>query len=357
MALRALYIQVQTFFTAAACFWCSGGYVQSNGGCPLAIRRFSRRWFGYVDRLVFPPMGAPSTLDEILAAKQASMGLIDLRVGTRGLFNQGPRSHTRRTIGIRFDCDCWNCWFDVEVEFLAQKGITMKSRFQDYVVSFPLLCICIVCFLVYPEIDLHVSRYFYNDTTHLFPGNDWPWVKGIYLFTPEINKWVSAAAVIWLAYSAWRPQPGLKHLRRRCLAWLLMVTIGIGFVVDWALKDHFGRPHPYQTINFNGTQAFVPVLHYQPLCEENCSFVSGHAAGGFVWLAWGMWSRRQLRRRWIWTGLAAGTAIGLTRIIQGGHFLSDVLFSGWFIWLVYLLTREVWLRWRWRKIHIHALKT
>jgi len=43
--------------------------------------------------------------------------------------------------------------------------------------------------------------------------------------------------------------------------------------------------------------------------------------------------------------------IGLTRMLQGGHFLSDVVFSGWFIWLTYWLIRSVWIRWRWYQIH------
>jgi hypothetical protein len=36
-------------------------------------------------------------------------------------------------------------------------------------------------------------------------------------------------------------------------------------------------------------------------------------------------------------------------MLQGGHFLSDVLFAGWFMWVVTALVREAWLwvvRWR-----------
>jgi lipid A 4'-phosphatase len=214
-----------------------------------------------------------------------------------------------------------------------------------------MLGVSMVFFLSYPDIDLQVSTFFYDANTLSFPGKEWPWVKWIYIYTPEINKWISIGAAIFLLLTWIRPHSSYNKLRRRCIAWLLMVIIGIGFIVDWVLKDHVGRPHPYQTVNFNGTDAFVPVLHYQPLCEENCSFVSGHAAGGFVWMAWGMWSRRQTRRRWIWAGIGAGSLIGLTRMLQGGHFLSDVVFSGWFIWLTYWLIRSVWIRWRWYQVH------
>ncbi|MFM7698022.1 MAG: phosphatase PAP2 family protein, partial [Limnohabitans sp.] len=90
------------------------------------------------------------------------------------------------------------------------------------------------------------------------------------------------------------------------------------------------------------------------LCDENCSFVSGHAAGGFVWMAWGMWRGRRLRQRWLWTGMTAGALIGATRVMQGGHFLSDIVFSGWFIWLTYQLIRNTWLRYRCVRIKRHA---
>ena len=227
----------------------------------------------------------------------------------------------------------------------------MKARSRDSFYALSMLGVSMVFFLSYPDIDLQVSKLFYDANTLSFPGKEWPWVKWIYIYTPEINKWISIGAAIFLLFSWIRPNKGYNKLRRRCIAWLLMVIIGIGFIVDWVLKDHVGRPHPYQTVNFNGTDAFVPVLHYQPLCEENCSFVSGHAAGGFVWMAWGMWSRRQTRRRWIWAGIGAGSLIGLTRMLQGGHFLSDVVFSGWFIWLTYWLIRSVWIRWRWYQVH------
>jgi len=221
-----------------------------------------------------------------------------------------------------------------------------------------MLGMSMVFFLSYPDIDLQVSKLFYDANTLSFPGKEWPWVKWIYIYTPEINKWISIGAAIFLLLTWIRPHSSYNKLRRRCIAWLLMVIIGIGFIVDWVLKDHVGRPHPYQTVNFNGTDAFVPVLHYQPLCEENCSFVSGHAAGGFVWMAWGMWSRRKIRRRWIWAGIGAGSLIGLTRMLQGGHFLSDVVFSGWFIWLTYWLIRSVWIRWRWFQVHrLHQPQT
>src|SRR5262249_26793316 len=62
------------------------------------------------------------------------------------------------------------------------------------------------------------------------------------------------------------------------------------------------------------------------------SFPSGHAAMGYV-LVLGTClvpPRRSARCRSLMLGgaLAYGSLLGATRIIQGGHFLSDVLWSG-----------------------------
>jgi lipid A 4'-phosphatase len=48
---------------------------------------------------------------------------------------------------------------------------------------------------------------------------------------------------------------------------------------------------------------------------------------GFYFIAFALAFPRR-RWRWLGLGLGLGAAIGLVRILQGGHFLSDVVFSG-----------------------------
>ncbi|HXK29133.1 MAG TPA: phosphatase PAP2 family protein, partial [Candidatus Binatia bacterium] len=60
---------------------------------------------------------------------------------------------------------------------------------------------------------------------------------------------------------------------------------------------------------------------------------SGDASMGYYFLAFLFVARK---RRWA-IALAAytlGTAIGVLRIAQGAHFLSDVIFAGFFTYLV-----------------------
>jgi lipid A 4'-phosphatase len=70
-------------------------------------------------------------------------------------------------------------------------------------------------------------------------------------------------------------------------------------------------------------------------CDRNCAFTSGHAAAGFSFIALYFVARSPL---WLWLSLACGGLIGWTRVAVGAHFLSDVVFS---FFLVYLISAAV----------------
>ena len=69
------------------------------------------------------------------------------------------------------------------------------------------------------------------------------------------------------------------------------------------------------------------VLQRSDQCASNCSFSSGHGALGFWPVALALLAPPRRRPAVIAAALAFGTAVGVMRIAQGGHFLSDVVFS------------------------------
>lgn len=75
----------------------------------------------------------------------------------------------------------------------------------------------------------------------------------------------------------------------------------------------------------------------RPLSAENLGFASSHAAVAFgAAMALGLiWPRA----RWLVLALAIGT--GLSRMIAGAHFLSDVYAAGVLGWLAVLFVREL----------------
>ncbi|MBI1262280.1 MAG: phosphatase PAP2 family protein [Rhizobiales bacterium] len=128
------------------------------------------------------------------------------------------------------------------------------------------------------------------------------------------------------------PAPKLLYL-------LLALLLAPGFVVNSVFKDEWGRARPWQTETFGGDKSFTPPWVMVNQCAKNCSFVSGHAAMGFYVFAFGFLAAGAWRRRLFILGCVTGGLVGLGRVVQGDHFLSDVIFSGFIVyficWLLY----------------------
>lgn len=210
-------------------------------------------------------------------------------------------------------------------------------------------------FSLWPGLDFTVSSFFYQTpvpstgtSVGKFVGNEFVVIGWIHEAVPWFGR---ASVLLGLLLLVRKIRSGLLGLRRwrRWLALGLLMLLGNGLVVNSLLKEGWGRARPVDVQAFGGPASFSPALLASSQCESNCSFVSGHAATGFGLLAVGMLGSAATRRRWLKVGLLAGLAVGLIRIAQGGHFLSDVLFSGWVMWLCSALLREAWLRLRLRR--------
>ena len=161
--------------------------------------------------------------------------------------------------------------------------------------------------------------------------------QGIVEFLYEYGTWPTlfvgiGAGLFWILA---RLLKRWEHQRRLGLFLGLLLLIGPGVVVNGIFKDHFGRSRPRQTMEFGGNQPYRALG--QPGPEDGGkSFPSGHAATGFFWLGLYIyfWGRNRLL---VWGfGLLAlihGLAMGFGRMVQGGHWPSDILWSAGFIYL------------------------
>src|SRR5260221_2767865 len=121
------------------------------------------------------------------------------------------------------------------------------------------------------------------------------------------------------------------QLRARGLAFVVLaLLLGPGLLANVVLKDNWGRARPSHLVEFGGKSTFSPPLLLSDQCDHNCAFVAGDAAAGFFLLSFALLARRR-RALAIAGALGVGAALGVVRIIQGGHFLSDVVFAGLFI--------------------------
>lgn len=205
---------------------------------------------------------------------------------------------------------------------------------------------CALLFVLVPGIDLAVSHAFYRTGEGFFlkPA---ALPQFSYRAVNEIDlPLVVALAVAFLASCTVLRQRMAAH--RAPLALLLAsLLLGPGLAVNGVLKEHVGRARPDRTVEFGGTQQFTPALMPADQCTENCSFVSGHAALGFYPATVGFAYPRR-RRGWLAGGLLLGGFTGGMRVIQGKHFLSDIVFAFFVVYgvaaaLAWLFRRVGWL--------------
>ena len=183
-------------------------------------------------------------------------------------------------------------------------------------------------FLLAPGIDLWASGLFYRPGQGFFLANLGV-VRALYRAVP----WIVAAQIVGiplLVFLGWWRGREIAGIGLKQGAFVLLVlVVGPGLVVNAVLKDHWGRARPSQVVEFGGGQTFTAAPLPATACEKNCSFVSGHAAAGFGLFAFSFLAVDRRRRRLLGTGaVVAGAAIGVARMAQGAHFLSDVVFAG-----------------------------
>jgi len=198
--------------------------------------------------------------------------------------------------------------------------------------------------VAFPHIDLTIAGQF-HDPIDGFYLRDNPLVRLVYHGVPWITRTVVVSLVLFLlaAWTFWRRRAFFSRQRRAALYLLLVMIVGPGLLVNTLFKDNWGRARPSQVEQFGGTKQFTRAALPADQCAKNCSFVSGHASVGFFFLAFAfVWPRRRVL--WLVAGTGLGLGIGLVRIMQGGHFFSDVIFCGIVVYLSALVLHAVMFR-------------
>ena len=191
-----------------------------------------------------------------------------------------------------------------------------------------LLLLCVL-FYLFPQIDLYVSALFFDGDFYL---KNTLFAKAVYRLTiVSVALFVIGVAALLLYENITKKE----IVRRRVLVYLLLaLLLGPGLLVNVVFKDHWGRARPSQIAAFGGSKKFTPAFVIADQCEKNCSFTSGHAAAAFYFLALVPLFEGRKRRIALIAALSWGSLVGFVRIIQGGHFLSDVVCSAVFVYIV-----------------------
>ncbi len=150
------------------------------------------------------------------------------------------------------------------------------------------------------------------------------------------------AAVLFLAARVGKAQ---AHYQRPCLVVLLTVLLGPGLLVNGILKNYWGRPRPAEIARFGGPWKFQRVGQ-RGVPGRGKSFPSGHSSMGFAIASASAFYpyHPAIALAALGTGIAYGTLMGVARMAQGGHFPTDVLWSGVLVLLIIALLYHVFFR-------------
>jgi membrane-associated PAP2 superfamily phosphatase len=175
------------------------------------------------------------------------------------------------------------------------------------------------------DLDLRLTRL-------AFDGTGWPWNQnGFIQLMYDYGTW-PAITMASIAGAVWIGSAFIKEFRgNRTLAMFvaLSMVVGPGLLVNALFKEYYGRPRPREVIEFGGQREVAPVL--QPnIGQGGKSCPSGHASMGFFWLTLAVFHterNRRLAAAFALLALVHGGCMGFGRIVQGGHWFSDVVWA------------------------------
>jgi lipid A 4'-phosphatase len=214
---------------------------------------------------------------------------------------------------------------------LKKQSFVKEFLWVDFVLPF-FIIVLLTIVLSLLNADLEIEKWFYTPDAGWYLSKKLPWT---FLYDYGNVPALLLCLVGFLLFVMSFFYKACLPLRKIGLFFVLFLILGPGLVVNTAFKDHWGRPRPFDIVNFGGGEQFRHVWE-KGQSGMSKSFPSGHAAVGFFLFS-PFFILRKRSRKWavfsLCLGLSYGLLMGLGRMVQGGHFITDVLWSGYFTYL------------------------
>ncbi len=188
-----------------------------------------------------------------------------------------------------------------------------------------------------PYLDLMVSERFYSPETGFYNN---AFFHFLYHYG-ELFGFATGGlglSIFFLSYV----RPKWKRWRRGSFAIVLTLVIGAGLITNALFKEFWGRPRPKQIEQFGGNHVYRAFWqpNFRTRHDPQKSFPSGHVAMGFYFLSMILVGKRTRNQVLFVGGIVLTAGLGgslmVARVVQGGHFVSDVVTSPVLMWLVAL---------------------
>ncbi|NLT71940.1 MAG: phosphatase PAP2 family protein [Verrucomicrobiaceae bacterium] len=220
---------------------------------------------------------------------------------------------------------------------LKEEPSGRRFRFGAMVLAPLLFCLALTFWARFSGFDLGAQQLFYR-----VGGPEWS--LGEIPFWKFLYRWgtIPAAVLIFSALTLYCLSWSLERFRiwRKVFLFIVLTAvIGPGIISNGILKEYWGRPRPREVTGMGGRSAFEPVLTIDRN-REGLSFPCGHATMGFLFMGGYFLFRRHragLAQGFLLGGLALGGLMGIARMVQGGHFFTDVIWAGLICYFVPLL--------------------
>ena len=200
--------------------------------------------------------------------------------------------------------------------------IKTPSQIRNILIVFFVLAIFVT---IGPEVDVYISSLFYYGDKQFL-------IQGDYLISILFRKILLPLLLIYVfvlpLVLRFLPIKKIYFDYKFSLSEIIFIWISGAFtmllIVNVILKNMWGRVRPNDISYFGGTYDFTPWYKISNSCTSNCSFVSGDASVGFIIVIFYFITKKSI---YLYLGLFFGIFLGFIRILAGGHFFSDIVFS------------------------------
>jgi len=176
-----------------------------------------------------------------------------------------------------------------------------------------------------PDLDIEISRLFYDEASKSFPLRKH--IISIILYKAIYVLAVGIGGICLLSLFLHLRKIQHKYLpsKRFLIFILISLILGPGIVVHWGFKDTFERARPVNIEEFGKTKKYTGP--YILSNQKGKSFISGHSSMGFFMTALAFYFSGRKRAIAYSAGITFGFISASARVVQGAHFFSDVILS------------------------------
>ena len=218
----------------------------------------------------------------------------------------------------------------------------IKMILNEIKLDFNLFSLCLIALLILiifisvgNSLDIFVSELFFLDNNvFVLQSLSYITILAREFFLPFLILYILIFPIIGLYIPISKIYFNFVFdIKKIIFTWLFFLFNNL-VIVNLLLKSFWGRARPNEISTLGGKEDFSPWFQITDACNSNCSFVSGDASVGFSLIILFFLTGN---KKFFWMAIISGFFLGSIRILEGGHFLSDILLASFIIFtLTYL---------------------